>query len=47
VVISPDGFALTNFHVTQPAGPSMKCGVADGKLYDAVIVASTPSATWP
>jgi S1-C subfamily serine protease len=38
VVISPDGFALTNFHVAKPCGNHMKCGMADGKLYDAVIV---------
>ncbi|MDR2344539.1 MAG: trypsin-like peptidase domain-containing protein [Planctomycetaceae bacterium] len=42
VVISPDGFAVTNFHVVQPCGPSMKCGMADGKLYDAVIVGLDP-----
>ena len=30
VVISPDGYALTNFHVTAPTGPAMKCGLADG-----------------
>ena len=42
VVISPDGFALTNFHVTAPCGPAMKCGLPDGKLYDAVIVGVDP-----
>ncbi len=42
VVISPDGYALTNFHVVQPCGPSMRCGMADGKLYDAVIVGMDP-----
>lgn len=42
VVISADGFALTNFHVVQPCGPSMKCGMADGKLYDAVVVGMDP-----
>ncbi len=42
VVISPDGFALTNFHVTAPCGPAMKCGMADGKVYDAVIVGIDP-----
>ena len=42
VVISPDGYALTNFHVAQPAGSDMKCGMADGKLYDAVIVGIDP-----
>jgi S1-C subfamily serine protease len=38
VLIDKDGFALTNFHVVQPAGPVMKCGLADGTLYDAVLV---------
>lgn len=43
VVISPDGYALSNFHVTQPAGNHMKCGMPDGKLYDAVIVSVDPT----
>lgn len=42
VVISPDGYALTNFHVVQPAGNHMKCAMADGQLYDAVIVGIDP-----
>ncbi len=42
VVISSDGYALTNFHVVQPAGDWMKCGMPDGKLYDAVIVGIDP-----
>ena len=43
VIISPDGYALTNFHVVQPCGPYMKCGTADGKLYDAVLVGLDPT----
>src|SRR4051812_31134670 len=43
VVISPDGYCLTNFHVAQPAGSYMKCGMADGRLYDAVIVGIDPT----
>ncbi|MDH3718562.1 MAG: trypsin-like peptidase domain-containing protein [Planctomycetota bacterium] len=43
VVITPDGYALSNFHVTQPSGNAMKCGMADGKLYDAVIVGIDPT----
>jgi S1-C subfamily serine protease len=43
VVISPDGYALSNFHVAQPAGSYMKCGMADGRLYDAVIVGIDPT----
>jgi S1-C subfamily serine protease len=42
VLISADGFAVTNFHVTAPCGPAMKCGLSDGKLYDAVIVGIDP-----
>ncbi|MCC6494423.1 MAG: trypsin-like peptidase domain-containing protein [Pirellulales bacterium] len=42
VLISSDGLALTNFHVTAPCGPAMKCGLNDGKLYDAVIVGIDP-----
>src|SRR6516165_7846412 len=38
VLISEDGFALTNFHVVQPNGPTMHCGLPDGVLYDAVLV---------
>src|SRR5262245_36027713 len=38
VLVTPDGYALTNFHVTQGAGNFMKCGLSDGVLYDAVIV---------
>ena len=43
VVISPDGYALSNFHVTNEAGTAMKCGMADGALYDAVIVGLDPT----
>ncbi|MDR3110557.1 MAG: trypsin-like peptidase domain-containing protein [Planctomycetaceae bacterium] len=42
VVISSDGYALTNFHVVQPCGVGMRCGMADGKLYDAVLVGIDP-----
>ncbi len=38
VLIAPDGYALTNFHVVQGLGPVMQCGLADGVLYDAVLV---------
>ena len=43
VVITPDGYALSNFHVTKPAGDYMQCGMADGNLYDAVIVGLDPT----
>jgi serine protease Do len=42
VIISADGYALTNFHVAAPTGPAMKCGLADGRLVDAVIVGIDP-----
>ena len=42
VLISPDGYALTNFHVTSPAGSAMRCGLSDGNIYDAVIVGIDP-----
>jgi S1-C subfamily serine protease len=42
VVIDPQGFALTNFHVSSPAGSFMRCGMSDGNLYDAVIVGVDP-----
>ncbi len=47
VVISADGYALTNFHVVQPCGPAMKCALWDGsteegQLYDAVLVGLDP-----
>lgn len=38
VVIDPEGYALTNHHVIAPTGPVMQCGLADGVLYDAVLV---------
>ena len=43
VVISADGFALSNFHVTRPCGNGMKCGMADGRVYDAVLVGLDPT----
>src|SRR6185437_10053952 len=39
VLISEDGYALTNFHVTSAArSPVMKCGLPDGVVYDADLV---------
>jgi S1-C subfamily serine protease len=42
VLISPDGYALTNFHVTSPAGSFMRCGLSDGRIYNAVIIGIDP-----
>jgi S1-C subfamily serine protease len=39
VLIDADGYALTNWHVTNAAGgPLLKCGLPDGLIYDAVLV---------
>lgn len=43
VLISADGYALSNFHVTSACGDFMKCGLNDGRLYDAVIVGIDPT----
>ncbi|MEZ6034966.1 MAG: trypsin-like peptidase domain-containing protein [Planctomycetaceae bacterium] len=43
VLISADGYAISNYHVTSGAGSFMKCGLSDGKLYDAVIVGIDPT----
>ncbi len=43
VLISPDGYALSNYHVTSGSGDFMKCGLNDGNLYDAVIVSIDPT----
>ncbi len=43
VLISPDGYALSNYHVTSACGDFMKCGLNDGVLYDAVIVGFDPT----
>ena len=38
VVIDPTGYALTNYHVVEPTGAVLQCGMPDGLLYDAVLV---------
>ena len=43
VLISPDGYGLSNFHVTSACGDFMKCGLNDGRMYDAVIVGIDPT----
>lgn len=43
VLITADGYALSNFHVTSSCGDFMKCGLNDGVLYDAVIVGIDPT----
>lgn len=43
VLISADGFAISNYHVTSGSGDFMKCGLNDGQVYDAVIVGIDPT----
>ena len=43
VLLTRDGYAATNFHVVQAAGPAVTCGLADGRLYDAVLVGIDPT----
>jgi serine protease Do len=43
VIISADGYALTNFHVTDPFGDRMRCGLKNGQMYEAVIVGIDPT----
>ncbi len=43
VLVSADGYAISNYHVTSGCGNFMKCGLNDGKLYDAVIVGVDPT----
>ncbi|MBX3441060.1 MAG: trypsin-like peptidase domain-containing protein [Planctomyces sp.] len=43
VTVSADGFVVTNFHVVEGQGPFMKCGLNDGRLYDAVLVGIDPT----
>ncbi len=42
VIVSPDGYALTNFHVAGSTGGAMKCGLSDGRYVDAVLVGLDP-----
>lgn len=43
VLIDSDGFAATNFHVVQGMKGFMKCGLNDGRIYDAVLVGIDPT----
>ncbi|MCA9046472.1 MAG: trypsin-like peptidase domain-containing protein, partial [Planctomycetaceae bacterium] len=43
VLISPDGFCVTNFHVVEGMQGFMKCGLNDGNIYDAVICGIDPT----
>src|SRR3954467_13563197 len=37
VLIDPEGYALTNYHVVAATGPIMQGGLSNGVLYDAVV----------
>jgi S1-C subfamily serine protease len=43
VLIRPDGLTVTNFHVVSELGPFMKCGLNDGRIYDAVLTGIDPT----
>ncbi len=43
VLISSDGYAISNYHVTSGSGDFMKCGLNDGRVYDAVIAGIDPT----
>ena len=43
VLISADGYAITNYHVTSGSGNFLKCGLNDDQVYDAVIVGIDPT----
>jgi len=43
VVVSPDGYVVTNFHVVMGQGNFLKCGLNDGKLYESVLVGVDPT----
>lgn len=43
VCVSSDGYVLTNFHVSSPFGHRMRCGMNDGKMYDAVVAGIDPT----
>lgn len=43
VCVTPDGYVLTNFHVSSPFGTRMRCGMNDGKMYEAVVAGIDPT----
>ncbi|MCY2973291.1 MAG: trypsin-like peptidase domain-containing protein [Planctomycetota bacterium] len=43
VVISPDGYVLTNYHVSDPFGNRMRIGLSNGEMHEAVIVGIDPT----
>jgi len=43
VIVDPSGLTVTNFHVVDGLGGFMKCGLNDGKMYDAVLLGIDPT----
>ena len=43
VIITKSGYVVTNYHVSSPFGDRMRCGLANGKMYEAVIVGIDPT----
>lgn len=43
VLLTPDGYALTNYHVVSGAGLALRCGLNDGRAYYAVLVGLDPT----
>lgn len=43
VIISKDGYVLTNFHVSSPFGHQMRCGLSNGTMYDAIVCGIDPT----
>ena len=43
VIVTPDGFALTNYHVVKPCGTWMHCALPDGNIYPAALVGIDPT----
>jgi S1-C subfamily serine protease len=43
VLVSADGYCVTNFHVVQGLGSFMQCGLNDGRIYYAVRVGLDPT----
>jgi len=43
VVISEDGYVLTNYHVSDPFGNRMRIGLSNGEMHEAVIVGIDPT----
>jgi len=43
VIISEDGYVLTNYHVSDPFGNRMRIGLSNGQMHEAVIVGIDPT----